>query len=395
MKIFYISAGSADVITAHRAWRSGEDDPSQMSITFSSQIAEFVEQLDAQALFMSFGRENERFVDDRFTLEHRPFRWERGARYYLSEMRKAAAALSAAKRFGADIALVDSGALAWFALPIFQLAGIQVVPILHNVLWPAGFPPRGIIARAKASINLPFWRQIKGPALGVSEEACRQIRRVSGRKGGSVYRFLPQFRRAYFDDIPPPPPRDGPFNVLFVGRAVEDKGLLLLPAIAQSVERRSPGAVRWTICGDGPDLGALRKAVTAMGLDKIFDIRGWTTPAEIKVIYRTIHAVIVPTTSAFQEGFAMTAVEGILAGRPLVTNSVVPALDDLRPASLAAIPDDAQSHADAVLALANDHELYDRLKAATLKLSEPFYDMKYGLAAILKLAFSEATRTQR
>ena len=86
----------------------------------------------------------------------------------------------------------------------------------------------------------------------------------------------------------------------------------------------------------------------------------------------------------------MTAVEGILAGRPLVTNSVVPALDDLRPASLAAIPDDAQSHADAVLTLASDHERYDRLKAATLKLAEPFYDMEYGLTAILKLAFSEA-----
>jgi glycogen(starch) synthase len=388
MKIFYISAGAADIITAHRAWRSGTDDPSQMSITFSSQIAEFVEEANAQALFMSFGRDREHFVDERFTVEHRPFQPRNGARYYLAETQKAAAALFAAKKFGADVALVDSGALAWFALPMFQLAGIPIIPILHNVLWPAGFPPRGLKSKIKASINLPFWKQLKGPALGVSEESCRQVRMVCSQKSGSAFRFFPQFRREYFADIPLPPPRDGQFNVLFVGRAVEDKGLLLLPIIAQSVERRSPGAVRWTICGDGPDLSTLRQAVTSMGLDKIFDIRGWTTPAEIKVIYGAIHAVIVPTTSSFHEGFAMTAVEGVLAGRPLVTNSVVPALEDLRPASLSALPDDAESHADAVLALADDHALYERLKSSTQSLAVPFYDMKYGLKAALKLAIN-------
>jgi glycogen(starch) synthase len=282
--------------------------------------------------------------------------------------------------------LVDSGALAWFALPMFQLAGLPVLPILHNVLWPAGFPPRGMKARAKASIDRPFWKQVKGPALGVSEEACRQIRLVRGQKSGSEYRFFPQFRREYFDDIPPPPPRDGQFNVLFVGRAVEEKGLLLLPAIAELVEYRRPGTVRWTICGDGPDLAALRVAVTERSLDGIFDIRGWTTPAEIKVIYEAVHAVIVPTMSSFHEGFAMTAVEAILAGRPLVTNSVVPALEDLGLSSLSALPDNAQSHADAVLRLAGDYELYERLRRSTKKLAEPFYDMKYGLKETLKLA---------
>ena len=128
MKIFYVSAGAADIIGAHRAWRSGRDDPSQVSITFSSQVAEFVQDIDATALFMSFGKDSERFADDRFTLEHRPFRTGSGAGYYLGEVRKAASALAAARRFGADIALVDSGALSWFALPMFQLAGIPVVP---------------------------------------------------------------------------------------------------------------------------------------------------------------------------------------------------------------------------------------------------------------------------
>jgi len=388
MKIFYVSAGAADIIGAHRAWLSGQDDPSQVSITFSSQVAEFVRDIDAAALFMSFGKKWERLTDERFTLEHRPFQTGSGVGYYLGELRKARTALSAARRFGANLALVDSGALSWFAMPMFQLAGIPVVPILHNVLWPAGFPPRSIKAKVKAAIDLPFWKRVKGPALGVSEEACRQIRAIRGDGCEPVYRFLPQFRRENFAEIPPAPPRDGPLNILFIGRAVKEKGLLLLPAIARSVEQRRPGAVHWTVCGDGPELPALREAVMAMGLDAIFDIRGWTTPAEIKVLYAAIHAVIVPTTSGFCEGFAMTAVEGILAGRPLVTNSVVPALDDLRPAALTAVPDDAESHADAVLALVDDQDLYERLKAATSDLAAPFYDPSYGLRSKLRDAIS-------
>lgn len=386
MKIVYISAGAANIIDAHRAWRSGRDDPSQVSITFSSQVAEFVQDIDAFALFMSFGRKSERLTDDRFTLEHRPFQIRRGAGYYLGELHKAVSALFAARHFGADIALVDSGALSWFVLPIFRWAGIPVVPILHNVLWPAGFPPRGIKAKAKAAIDLPFWNHVKGPALGVSEEACRQIRTIKRHRSDLIFRFVPQFRRDYFDAIPLPPPRDRSLNVLFVGRAVEEKGLLLLPAIARSVERRRPGAARWTICGDGPDLPLLREAVTDMGLDAIFDIRGWTTPAQLQVLYTEIHVVIVPTTSRFREGFAMTAVEGILAGRPLVTNPVVPALDDVRSAALAAVPDDVESHADAVLSLAEDQNRYARLQAATTKLGAAFYDEAYGLRSTLRRA---------
>ena len=98
--------------------------------------------------------------------------------------------------------------------------------------------------------------------------------------------------------------------------------------------------------------------------------------------------MIVPTTSGFREGFAMTAVEGILAGRPLVTNSVVPALDDLRPAAVSALPDDVESHADAVLALADDRDLYRRLQAAAPALAAPFYDASYGLRSALNRAIA-------
>ena len=41
------------------------------------------------------------------------------------------------------------------------------------------------------------------------------------------------------------------------------------------------------------------------------------------------HAMIVPTTSEFKEGFAMVAAESVLAGRPVVLSDVVPAWESL------------------------------------------------------------------
>ena len=80
----------------------------------------------------------------------------------------------------------------------------------------------------------------------------------------------------------------------------------------------------------------------------------------------------------------MTAAEAILAGRPLITNPVVPALELLRPACVAARTDDVDSHHEAVLKLATDAELYARLCRACPDLRAPFYDRHYGLTAVLK-----------
>ena len=61
------------------------------------------------------------------------------------------------------------------------------------------------------------------------------------------------------------------------------------------------------------------------------------------------HACIVPTRTNYEAGFEMTCSEAILAGRPLVTSKVCPALDYLRDASIEATPDDAASYRDAIV----------------------------------------------
>ena len=100
--------------------------------------------------------------------------------------------------------------------------------------------------------------------------------------------------------------------------------------MAQKIEACAPGRVHWDVCGDGTDYERLRLIRhREMGLDSVVALHGWICPE--------MHAVIVPTRSNFAEGFAMTAAEAILSGRPVITkNRVVPALEVLREACVEA-----------------------------------------------------------
>ena len=70
-RIFY-AAGPGNVIQAHKYWAKGEHDPSEVSITFSSQFEEFCKDIGAQAYIVSSFKKIGFYRDGPFTLEHRP-----------------------------------------------------------------------------------------------------------------------------------------------------------------------------------------------------------------------------------------------------------------------------------------------------------------------------------
>ena len=175
---------------------------------------------------------------------------------------------------------------------------------------------------------------------------------------------------------------------MFIGRVNRSKGVFDILEIARRIEESHPGLIRWEICGRGPHFDELKSRCQELGLERTFQLRGWTSLEDLVGVYARCHAAIVPTRSDFIEGLAMTAVEAILAGRPLITNPVVPALELLRPACVAARTDDVDSHHEAVLKLATDAELYARLCRACPDLRAPFYDRHYGLTAVLKRALA-------
>jgi hypothetical protein len=80
----------------------------------------------------------------------------------------------------------------------------------------------------------------------------------------------------------------------------------------------------------------------------------------------------------------MTAVESILAGRPLITSPVVPALEVLRSPCVAAQTDDVDSYVHGVLKLITDREYYESLRRACPEVGEQFYDRERGPIGVLK-----------
>lgn len=393
-RIFYAASGPGDLVESNRRWKAKEHNPTEISITFSSQIQDYCRDVGAKAYFTSTHARVETVRDGDFTIEHRPKRAARGLGYHLEELRYGRSLLKTAREFKADVAIVDSGCTHNFVLGSFKRYGIKVVPVLHNTLWPANFPPTKLIPRLVLWLDKRFWQRGPHAVVAVSPECERQVDQLRRVRTYPVLQIRAQFLREYFDQIAAPPDHSArPFTVLFIGRVHRIKGVFDLLDMARALEDAHPGLVHWEICGRGLDFDEFRERHRQMGLDRVMTVHGWTSLGELLEIYRRTHACIVPTRSDFCEGLAMTAAEAILAGRPLVTNPVVPALEVLRPACVAARTNDARSHMEAVEALANDGALYARLCAACPPLGGQFYDRRNGLTAALHRALGTTGAT--
>ena len=384
LRIFH-AEGPGDVIQAHRRWMNGEDDPGQMSLTFSSQFADFCRDSGADAYIVASGGKKQIFRDARFVIEQRPKpRSRRGVFYHLSEICYGIGLLITALRYRAQVAVLSSDSTHYFVMSLFRFAGMQVVPVLHNTLWPSGWPPSKLTKRVVTLLNAYFFRFAATSVIAVSPECLRQIHQITGGKHCPFYEIRPQFRRGLFETIPAAPPHgQQPFRIVFAGRIVENKGVFDLLDIAKTVQERAPDRVAWEICGAGPDLDELRKRQRAMGLETIVTIHGWTAPNELRQVIARSHLSIVPTRSNFAEGMAMTVIEAILAGRPVITSPVVPALEVLKSACVEARTNDVDSYVLAVLNVLRDGNYYLDLCDSCPSLAEQFYDRRLGFGAIL------------
>lgn len=391
-RIFYAASGPSDLVESSRRWRAKEHNPTEISITFSSQIQDYCQEVGAQAYFTSTHPRVETVQDGEFTIEHRPKRAADGLAYHVEEIRYGRSLLQTARKFRADVALIDSGSTYYFLLRSFRHCGVKVIPILHNTLWPANFPPTRAIQRIALWLDKGFWKRSPHAVVAVSPECERQVDQLRGAKTYAIYQIRAQFLRAYFAQISSPPAHSTrPFTVLFIGRVHRIKGVFDLLEMARTLEDARPGLVHWEICGRGLDFDEFRDRHQRLALERTMTVHGWTTLSDLLEIYRRSHICIVPTRSDFREGLAMTAAEAILAGRPVVTNPVVPALEVLRPACLAARTNDARSHMQAVERLADDAELYAQLCAACTPLGEQFYDQRNGLTSALHRALGTSS----
>ena len=389
-RLLYL-AGPGDVLGTYRHWRAGDDDPGQVSLTYSGQFLDVCRDLGAEGYLIAYHPRPELVRDGAFTIEHRPITHleKGGIGFLLGQWKTAIGYVLTARRFGADAVVASDNQGAFAPLRLLRLFGIRLIPSVHCALWPVNAAPGGV-RKLFFHLDAGAFRKPASAVLCVSHGVARQVRELTKGRHAPIIEFVPNYRHDVFERIDGPPTARSPFRVLYAGRIEQYKGLFALLDIAKRFDRQGRNDIEFDVCGDGAALEELRRHAEAAGVAANFRLHGHLSRRRMREMYAGSHVVIVPTTSNFIEGIAKAVVEGVLAGRPVITSSVCGAVEYVRGAVEEVPPDDTRSYGDSILRLCDDRALYERRRAACVAAAGQFYDRDRGWAAALKRALSLA-----
>ncbi len=365
----------------------------QMSMAFSKQFLDWADQAwcDEAGVVVhgiSSHPRADRFEVGAHSVENRPKRQigsGGGWRFYLGQLWYGLRVVGWAVSERVDVVIADSGTTEWIVLGLLRLFRIPVIAVLHNTLWPMGHRPRRGLARLLRRLDGFFFRHIAAATVGVSPECLRQVREIAGVPKGPVLECRAQFRTGFLSRVTPVAEGNRrPFQVLFLGRRETIKGVWLMVDLARLLEAEHRGEFRWRMVGYGSEFEGLRAAIVTSGLEHVMRVEG-SLPSEEAALETMgwAHAMIVPTMPDFCEGLAMTAAECVLAGRPVVVSSVVPAWEVLGGAALKAEAGSVASFAAALKRLAFEPGCYEACRRETAAVQGQFYDRSQGLGNVL------------
>ena len=392
LRILY-SAGPGDVIATYRHWALGEDDPTQLSMTYSGMFYELCREGGHQAYVISSCARPDSVRDGAFQIVHRktPFETGPGPLFYVGQEWASLRLIASALWFKADVAVIACGTASWITLRLLPWLGVAVVPSLHCVLWPPHRPPTPL-QRIMRRLRKGFFRRTAFRILSASQDITDQVLTMTGGKHRPIKQFLPTYRRQQFAALNPPTIGDE-FRVLYAGRIEENKGVAdLLHLARQFAQGDAAGrSIAFDLCGDGSFLKPLREKIAAAGLGDRFRCHGHCGRAEMRQRFADAHVVIVPTTGDFVEGFNQVVAEAVLANRPVITSEVCPALQYVRDAVVEVPVDDVAAYGNAIVRLQSDRALYEKKQAACAEVAEQFYDLRRSWMVAVQETLGELT----
>ncbi|WP_336707865.1 glycosyltransferase family 4 protein [Oerskovia sp. USHLN155] len=160
--------------------------------------------------------------------------------------------------------------------------------------------------------------------------------------------------------------RGGALHVVFVGRAIPDKGV---DVVVDAVRRLARADVRLTVVGAAgfdaadpltPYERDLRRRSAGTTVPTTFT--GFLPRGEVREVLRTADVVVVP--SRWAEPFALTALEGMAAGAAVVASDIGGIPEAVGTAGILVPPGDVAALAETLAALADDESLLVRAQEA-------------------------------
>ncbi len=384
LRVLY-AVGPEDVIEAYKHWKHGEESPLQVSIPYSSQFYDICQTLNIKAYVIAQSGIKEFVKEDRFVIQRLPILVNEASSicYHIHHIWNGLYLLACAIKFRANVCIASSGTTHWFMWCLFSWIGIKVIPSVHCVLW-RHFGHQTLGEKLTLKLGASLFRSDCTATLAVSNQITKQIAELTQNNYQPVHEFIPTYSRQDFASVASPNKQAPLFRVLFAGRIERDKGVFDLLEIAQRFQREDLQSIVFDICGEGSALNELRQQVSLNGLDAFYQCHGHCTKPKMQSILNDSHVVIVPTQTKFVEGFNRVVAESILAGRPVVTSAVCPAIDYVRSAVVEVPPNDVAAYGNALINLYKNHDLYEQKRLACIKLQEQFYDVDRSWGAKLK-----------
>lgn len=379
------AVGPEDVIEAYNHWKHGKESPLQVSIPYSSQFYEVCQSLNIKGYVIAQSAVKKVVQDNRFTIKHLPILVNRasGIFYHIHHIWNGLYLLACAVKFRASVCIASSGTTHWFMWRLFTLIGIKVIPSVHCVLW-RHFDSQSLGEKLTLKLSTSLFSSDCTATLAVSNQITKQIAELTQNHYQPVHEFIPTYCRQDFADIRKPNLNTSLFRVLFAGRIERDKGVFDLLDIAKRFQHEGLRNIVFDICGDGSAFDELCQEVTHYRLEANYQCHGHCSKPKMRSILSDSHVVIVPTQTKFVEGFNRVVAESVLAGRPVVTSAVCPAISYVRSAAIEVPPNDVTAYGDALINLYKNQSLYEQKHLACLKLQEQFYDVNRSWGAFLK-----------
>ena len=265
------------------------------------------------------------------------------------------------------------------SLAAVRLARSGRFDVLH-AFWPIPHGVLGLAARGASRVPLvctffgaelswvgkdlpflgPILRRVARASDAVTTNSLHTARLLARQVGADVAPAVVPFGAAVEQAAELPPYRPDPsrpFEMLFVGRLVERKGVRrLLEAVARLRRTRS---VHLHVVGDGPEREMLRKRTTELGLDERVSFHGFVSAEEKRRHLASCDVLVLPAVidaKGDTEGQGVVLLEAMTYGKPVVASRVggiVEAVDD-GVTGLLVPPDDPGSLAAALGTVMDD-----------------------------------------
>jgi glycosyltransferase involved in cell wall biosynthesis len=162
-------------------------------------------------------------------------------------------------------------------------------------------------------------------------------------------------------------------RVVFVGRLHAQKALDNLVEAVALCERRSPGAIRLAMLGEGPERQALERQIATLGLGHVVEVAGAVTDVASRLA--EFDAFVLPSLA---EGLSNALLEAMAAGLPVVASDIPGNHDVVTHGhnGLLFSPGSVDQLADRLSTLATDEPLRARLAANARETIESTYGLE-------------------